>query len=110
MIAESRDEFFKRHNVEPCRYCTRSETPGTGIGPIIASMLFEAYRNAEIDRLKRKEQMGGESDGYDQRKQSENQALFIRACWLSNQDPACGDLRHDGIEVVLPFNDRKEAA
>ena len=88
MITQTRDEFFSTHSVEPCRYCLRHETPGFGIGPVVAQILFECYARAETERLARKAKNNGISDNRDNLLMRESHALFIRACWLSNQDPA----------------------
>lgn len=86
-ITQSRDEFFAARGVEPCCHCLAREVPGTGIGPILADMLFEAYANAEIRRLDRLAERGAVRDDYDRRRAAENEAMRIRACWLADIDP-----------------------
>jgi len=87
MITQNRDDFFAANDAKPCRYCLERGDPGTGIGPIIAGMLFESYANAEFERLDRLAERGAVSDEQDTRMKRRNNELYIRACWLSNTVP-----------------------
>lgn len=99
MIEQTREEFFAAHNAKPCRHCETRDTPGAGIGPVIGSMLFESYANAEAERLERLADRNAESDAYDAKLKQRNNELYIRACWLSNVDPAA--LNSDTVSQVL---------
>lgn len=87
MIKQSQEEFFQTYNVEPCRHCMKRKMPGSGIGPIIGSILFDVYADSEIERLERKALPENSNDNYDLILQERNRALYVRACWLSNVVP-----------------------
>jgi len=91
MITSNRSEFFEQHNAEPCRNCERYDTPGAGVGPIFAGILFESFASAEVERLNRKLANGGVSDDWDKRWIEKNRQIYIRACWLANADPDQSD-------------------
>lgn len=94
MIEQNRDEFFAANDAKPCRHCLQRDEPGTGIGPVIASMLFESYANAEVERLDRLAERGAVTDDYDARLKRRNNDLYIRACWLSNTVPEAMPAEH----------------
>lgn len=87
MIDQSRDEFFSTNEAKPCRHCLKRDEPGSGIGPIIADILFESYANAEAERLDRLAQKDAQADGYDTILRQRNNEIYIRACWLANISP-----------------------
>jgi len=87
MIEQDRKDFFAQHDAAPCRHCLKRDEPGSGIGPVIASMLFESYANAETERLDRLAERGAIADDHDARLKRRNNELYIRACWLSNTVP-----------------------
>lgn len=91
MIKEDRTAYFARHSVEPCKHCLKRDTPGAGVGPIISSLLLDVHADAEIERLERKASMDGVSDNWDKVLAERNRAIFVRACWLANIDPAQAD-------------------
>ena len=87
MIIEDRSAYFSRHQVEPCKNCLKRDTPGSGVGPIISSLLLDVHTDAEIERLERKASMNGVSDNWDKVLAERSRAIFVRACWLANIDP-----------------------
>lgn len=87
MTTLNRDQFFARQGVQPCRDCLRYDAPGQGIGPIIGEILLGCYQRAEIDRLERLAARGAISDACNERMKAENNAMFVRACWLIGYQP-----------------------
>ena len=94
MIEQSREEFFAANDAKPCRHCLKRDEPGSGIGPVIASMLFESYANAEVERLDRLAKRDAVTDDYDAKLKQRNNELYIRACWLSNTVPEAMPTEH----------------
>jgi len=87
MIEQKRDQFFADHDAQPCRHCLKRDEPGTGIGPIIADILFDCYATAESERLDRLAKNDAKHDAYDAVLRKRNNEIYIRACWLSNTVP-----------------------
>ena len=99
-ITETRDAFFARHGIKPCHLCVARENPGTGIGPVLAQILLGSYATREAERLERLLKRSTaitaigaprtreiQSDAWDERMRQENEALYIRACWLGDMIP-----------------------
>ena len=99
-ITDTREAFFARHGVEPCRHCMAREIPGTGIGRIYGEMLLELYMTGEAERLQRLLDAAAarqtqplspsqriQPDAWDETLRKRNHALYIRACWLLDTCP-----------------------
>lgn len=87
MIEQKREQFFAQHDAEPCSHCLKRDEPGSGIGPIIADILFDCYATAESERLERLAKNDAQQDDYDAILRRRNNEIYIRACWLSNTIP-----------------------
>ena len=87
-ITETREEYFARHGIEPCRECLKCDTPGSGIAPVVGQIMLELHIDNEIERLSRLEKLNGIPDKYDSTLKEKSRALSVRAGWLVNQDPA----------------------
>ena len=86
-IIETRDDYFARHGVEPCRECLKRDRPGSGIAPIVGRILMDVYVDKEIDRLARLEGLSDGPDNHDRLLKERSRHIYVRACWLINHDP-----------------------